>query len=173
MGLALSMRNEAARHPHIAELLGSSNTWDVWAFEERPQVNLEQTQSALIVFVSKGTGVPVSDSSFFKAQEIDIDIWADSTRNPDGSIRVRDADDKIEAITDALNTIFHTVNLSAVGADGQSTGQLRKWGTEQEVQERRALNVLGSTHVASSRLRDVKDQEGARMVTQTYAVVYA
>ena len=171
--LSLAMRNEAVKHPAIASLLGSNSVWDVWAFDQKPEVPIENSQKALIVFVPHGIGVPVSEGTYFKTQTVDIDIWADSTRNPDGTVQVEDADDKIEAITDALNKVFHTVSLSELSPEGLPNGNIRRWGSEQDIANRTAKVILGSTHTSSTKPRDMTDSDGTRMTTLTYAVLYA
>lgn len=171
--LTLAMRNEAVKHSRLTDLLGSSSTWHVWAFDTKPQVPIENTQKALIVFVPHGVGVPVNEGTFFKAQRVDIDIWADCTRNQDGSVRVYDADDKIEAITDELNKIFHTVSLSALNPEGYPTKEMRRWGSSEDIYNKTAKVILGSTHTASTAPRDMTDSEGTRMTTLSYDVLYA
>ena len=162
--LTLAVRNYLAQDEELTALLGSDEDWDTWIFEDYPEVSIENSSKVLVVVAPAGFGamLPTHTAQF---PNIFVDVWADSTRNPDNSTRVRDADDKIDAVWRRIIKNLHTVNLSASDADpvlAGDRGDIRIWGTEEEILTRTGIPILASACTMQT-IDDVKNSEGTRM----------
>ena len=162
--LTHDVRNFLAGDSNLTTLLGSNKLWDTWIFEEAPRAEIENTSKVLVV-VSQGPSGAVNAHNTMKFPSLYIDIWADSTRNPDRSVRTMDADDKIEAVADFIRKNLHTVNLDSTDASYRYTGDagfVQVWGTDEQILERTGVFILGGI-LSEPDYYDVDDAEGTRM----------
>lgn len=163
--LTKAMRNELARDPELTALLGSSATWPTWIFLDEPEVKFENSQKCLIV-VSTYDDM-WAQMNMHNTQEfptVVIDVWADPTRNPDKSVKVKDAEEKINAVGKLIMKHFHTVNMSRPG------GGMLQWGTQTQIDNGTGIWVSGSHFIDGPRTNRVSNVEGALMGSYRYGV---
>lgn len=163
--LTKAMRNELARDPELTALLGSSTTWPTWIFLDKPSVKFENSQKCLIVistYDNMWTQMNLHNTQEFPT--VEIDVWADPTRNPDNSMKVDDAEDKITAVHKLILKHFHTVNMSRPG------GGMLNWGTQAQVDAKTGIWVSASHLIDGPRINDVTNVQGAKVATYRYGV---
>ena len=163
--LTKAMRNELARDPAITALLGSSTTWPTWIFLDKPSVKFENSQKCLIVISTyDNMWTPMNLHNTMEFPTVQIDIWADPTRGTDSSVRVEDAEEKINAVHKLVLKHFHTVDMARPG------GGMLNWGTQAQVDSKTGIWVAGSHLTYGPLIRDVKDVQGALVGSYRYGV---
>jgi len=174
--LSLAARNYLAQDTKLTALLGRSATFTEWIFDTKPYAKIENSQSALIVVSESGNWQPRNQHNTQKYPRLIVDIWADPTRNPDHSVKIDDADRKIDKIRDVLSTHLHLVNPDVNVDDPDWMGAKRYphvWGTQSEIFTRFGVIISGSQELSGPELSDVRDSNGARMGRLTYGVSVA
>lgn len=161
--LTLSIRNYLAQQPEVRELLGSDKTWDTWIFADKPYVKIENTGKAMIVIQIDGGWSAPNDHNTMKFPRVFVDVWADPDRNPDGSVKKPNADDKIAKVHDAVMRYLHTVNMNR-------NGKPLVWGTKQQMDTYTGVVVAGSAKQNEPEYSDVRDGNGARMASSRYGI---
>ena len=163
--LALNIRNELAKDSRIRALVGRDATWtDGWIFTEDIHARLEGTEKCAIVVSEVGTYTTMNAHNTMKFPRIEIDIWADPSRNDDGSVQVHDAKFKIEDIIDIIDQHLHLVDLSA------PNGDLIRWGSEADIAAGKASVIAGSSRIEGPDFRDIADTEGGVMGRYAYGI---
>lgn len=163
--LSLAARNYIAQDAALAPLLGKSQSWPIWVFDERPVgIKFEGFQKCLVVINEDSTWTSPNEHNTLRFPRLIVDIWADPTRNEDRSVRMDDARDKIEVIETVLSKHFHTVDM------GLPSGKIIQWGTAEEIEANAGVFISGSSRRSGPEFRPVKDNEGAWMGTYIYGV---
>jgi hypothetical protein len=163
--LSLAARNTLAQDPAIRAHVGSDSVWtDGWIFDGNIFARIEGSQTCAIVLTETDPYTTMNAHNRMKFPTLAVDIWADPTRNADGSQRRDDADDKIEVLVDLIDKHLHTVNLSGPG------GEFIVWGTAAQVADRTGVTLQGSTRISGPTISDIEDTEGGRMARLTYGV---
>lgn len=162
--LTFAMRNELAKDPSLAALLGSSTKWPQWVFMDKPSVAIENTGKALIVVLPYEPWASMNRHNTQQFPTVIVDIWADPTRNADKSIMTDDAEMKIDAIEKLVLKHFHTANLDLPG------GQTLHWGTATQVSSKTGVWVNGSHLIDGPRYRDVANVPGAKVASYRFGV---
>jgi hypothetical protein len=163
--LTLAIRNELAKVTPLRALLAKSKIWDTYIFDSRPLGGpIEGSQLAQIVVSGTRPYTGANDHNTLRFPQINIDIWADPTRNVDGSVKVDDAKDKIEAIFPHVDRVLHRVDRS-------QSGSVIIWGTAEEVANKTGVVVSGSHRISGDiDYSPVKDSEGTWMGRISYGV---
>lgn len=163
--LSLNVRNFLAQREALTDLLGSSQSWATWIFDQKPVgVKVEGTQKCLIVINEYRPFTSPNEHNTMRFPQITIDIWADPTRNSNKSVKTWDADTKIETIQKQIDAVMHTVDRGTPG------GMPIIWGTAAQVAAKTGSIVAGSTRLDGPDYSDVKDSEGSRMGRLLYGV---
>jgi len=163
--LSLGARNLLAQDPAVRALVGHDSVWtDGWIFDSNIFARIENSQKCAIVLseVTPYTNKNAHNTMDFAT--LAVDVWADPTRNADGSMRRDDADEKIEAVIKAAEKHLHTVALSKPG------GEFHRWGTAAQIADGTAIAILGSTRISGPTFTPIADTEGGVMGRYTYAV---
>ena len=163
--LSLAARNYLAQDPELRALLGRSQSWDTWIFDTKPVgVRIENTSRCMIVINEDGTWAARNEHNTLRFPRLQVDIWADPTRNSDGSVQVYDASDKIERIAKVLDKHLHLTD------PGTSMGMPYIWGTAEEISSKTGVVIAGSHHREGPSLSDVRDTDGTLMGRLVYGV---
>lgn len=163
--LSLAARNHLALDPVLRGLLGKSQTWDTWIFDENPVgVKVENTGRCLIVINEGSPWTSPNEHNTMRFPRLIVDVWADPTRNTDRSVRVFDAKEKIDEIQKRLDKHFHLVD------GGDSHGMPHVWGSLDDLTSGRGVVVTGSTRLTGPEFSSIRDTDGAFMGQFTYGV---
>lgn len=164
--LSLNARNQLAQRVPLTKLLGRSQSWATWIFDERPVgVAVEGTSRCMLVINEARPFTDMNDHNTMRFPQLIVDIWADPTRDPsDKSVSVHDATRKIEAIIPHIDAVMHTVDR------GSANGSILIWGTAEQVAARTGSFVAGSQRIDGPDYSDVKDTDGGKMARLTYGV---
>jgi hypothetical protein len=171
--LTLDARNYLAQDPNLRMLLGRSVSWDTWIFDTKPYAKIENSESSLIVINEAGNWQPRNQHNTERFPRLRVDIWSDPTRNTDKSVKVHDADDKIQAIHAVLTKHLHLVHQSVTRDDPAwmgTPGSTHIWGTDDQIEDKTGSFIVGSTELSGPELVNVTDSQGTRMGTLYYGV---
>lgn len=171
--LTYAARNLLAQDTELTALLGRSLNWPTWIFADKPFVKIENSQRVLIVITQGDPWAPPNPHNTQTFPLLNVDVWADPTRNADKSVKEYDADDKIEAVVKHLNKHFHTVNVGVpydAPAYLGTRGMPRIWGTAEQIAEKTGVVVTGSQRLDGPSLSDMRESEGTRMGRMQYGV---
>lgn len=146
--------NFLVQHPSVTSLVGVDDLGDPMIYANRPEATIENTQTSMIVITSD-SGWGANDHNTARFPILYVDIWSDPTRNPDNSVRRKDADLKIEDVYEAVDKLLHRVNNSEPG------GKSIMWGTEEELEARTGVRIISSTRQNEPDIRPAFDDEGA------------
>ncbi len=173
--LSLAARNLLVQDQDIKNAVGTSSMWPQWVFEDRPMVLLEFSQSVMIVLNEVGSWSASEQNFNVRYPILQVDVWADPTRNSDNTVRMYDAADKIEAVFPFLNRYFNT-STSDVPPDAPAfwgtPGGFRRWGTAEEIAIGGGITVLNSeARTSSFDYSDIADIDGGVMGRLTYGLI--
>lgn len=144
----------------VTSLLGSDDLGP-WLFANQPEATIENTGDVMVVITSTN-GWGANDHNTARFPVLTIDIWADPTRNPDRSVKRKDADLKIEAVFLAIDKYLHLTNKSVPG------GASVMWGTATEIANRTGQRIIESSRQNEPELSPAFDDEGALMGRFSY-----
>jgi hypothetical protein len=163
--LSLGIRNLLSQDTALRSLLGRSVSWDTWIFSDDPVgVKVEGTQKCLIVVTENGTWSPPNSYNTQRFPRVFVDIWADPTRNSNGSVKISDAKDKIEVIVKRVNSHLHTVDQA------RPNGMPLIWGTAEQIADKTGVVVNGSQQLDGPDYSPIRDSAGSFMGRLTYGV---
>lgn len=163
--LSLAVRNLLAQDEGLKALLGRSASWDTWIFDQKPvNVKIENTSKCFIVINESGTWAPPNLHNTMLFPRLIIDVWADPTRNANKTVQKFDAQNKVGAIQKFLDKHLHTVD------PGTPSGEVRIWGTEEEIAAKTGVVVTGSQRLTGPDFSPIRDSEGSVMGSYTYGV---
>lgn len=163
--LTLAARNYLAQDTLLRAQLGRSVSWDTWVFDTNPlNVKVEGTSKCLIVVNEDGTWTSPNDHNTMRFPKLNIDVWADPTRNDDKSVRLWDADTKIEAIQKNLDRLLHLVD------PGTFQGMPMIWGTASQMAAQTGVVIAGCLRLSGPDLTPIRDSDGSFMGRLTYGV---
>lgn len=157
------MANELQKDPEICALVGGSVTFPNWIFDSRNYAKVENSQTSMVVISQSGQWAPPNEYNTQRFPRVFIDVWSDPTRNPDMSVRMDDADEKIDAVHALISKHFHTVSM-------HMNGLPIVWGSEEDIAEGRGVYVSGSSRQQESDYNDIANGNGGRMGTAVYGV---
>ena len=163
--LALAARNYLAEKTDLTALLGSSAVFPAWIFVDTPEVNIESTGKAMVVVSVLDGWAGANEHNTAAFPRITIDIWVDPTRNPDGSVRRKDAKARAEVIYKSINKYLHLVSKSL--PDGSSIF----WGTLPQIENKTGVRIVSSVRDAEPSYAPAFDDQGAYMATLRYNVI--
>jgi len=151
--------NYLLQQPSVVSTVGADSEGP-WIFSGRPDATIENTGEAMIVVnVDNGWGANTHNTARFPV--ITIDIWADPTRNPDLSVRTKDADLKAEAVYLAVDPFLHLVNAN-IG------GEFIFFGTPEQIANKTGVRIISSSRNDEPSYRPALNDEGAVLATVTY-----
>ena len=163
--LSLAARNYLAQDPELRALLGRSQSWDTWIFDTKPVgVRIENTSRCMIVINESGTWTTRNEHNTMRFPQLQVDIWADPTRNSDLSVQVYDASDKIERIAKVLDKHLHLTDPGTV------LGRPYVWGTAEQVLAKTGVVIAGCFHRDGPTISDVRETDGTLMGRLVYGV---
>ena len=163
--LSLAIRNLLAQDTQLRALLGRSLSWDTWVFDTNPvNVRVENTGKCLIVVSEEGTWTFPNQHNTMRFPKINVDIWADPTRNSDRTIQLFNAETKIEEIQKLVDAHLHLVDPST------SAGMPYIWGTADEIAAQTGVLVVGSQRLSGPDIYPIQDSEGSFMGRIAYGV---
>ncbi len=175
--LTLAVRNFVVQDPALQALdimgkdTGADIVWPLWVWADRPQRLIENTQKCGIVFSVGRPWTAPNGHNTMKFPTLVMDIWADPTRNSDGSVKKRDAEAKIEIVADVINKLLHNVN-DALPTDAPVwmgvRGITRIWGTASEIMNRTGYFVFSSKQASGPEFSDMANNDGGQMGRYTY-----
>jgi len=152
--LAYAARNLLAQFPSVTSLLGVDELDDPMLYPNRPEATVENTGKCLVVIrVDGGWGANQHNTARFPT--LVVDIWADPTRNSDGSVQMQDASLKAEAVFKAIDKILHQVNNSLPG------GGAIYWGTLTQITNKTGVRITSSSRTNDPDERPAFDDQGA------------
>lgn len=161
--LTLSVRNFLAQQPDVTALLGSSPNWDTWIFADQPWAKVENSSSAMVVIQQDDQWAVPNEHNTMKFPRLFVDVWADPSRNADKSIRVRDADDRILKIQEAIFRHMHTVSMNYGGMP-------ICWGTAEQMANYTGVLISGSSRKQETKFSPMANNDGGRMGSCVYGV---
>jgi len=163
--LSLAVRNLLAQDQGLRALLGRSQSWDTWIFDEHPvNVKVENTGRCLIVVNEEDTWTTPNQHNTMRFPRLFVDIWADPTRNSDKSIKKFDAKKKIEDIQAFVDKHLHLVD------SGTPSGEIYIWGTAEQIASKTGVPITGSQRLDGPTFSPISNAEGAYMGRLTYGV---
>lgn len=162
--LDLAARNLLASQPSVIALIGTAPDWGPAVFNDEPTVTVENSQKALIVVTESGSWAGANLHNTASFPRLIVDIWADPDRNPDKSVRVQNAKEKINAVHKEVKKFLHTVNMS------DDEGRPIMWGTPEQIEDRTGYRIHGSQFLTGPEFYPVRDGNGAFMGTFIYGV---
>lgn len=148
------------------------------AFEGKPTVQLDRTSGAGFLVFTVGDGWNSMNShNTLRFPTVHLDVWCSPLRNQDGSVKVFDADNRIEKIINAILPYFHNPNPDVAGTEGSPLipymgrpSEIRYWGTQYQISTRTGVPILHSYCGEEPEFRDVSDAVGARMARISFHV---
>ena len=162
--LALAARNFLAQQSSVTSLLGSDPLWSTWIFTDSPQALVENSGTCLIVISEEGGWAGANDYNTARFPRLQLDIWADPTRNPDGSVQKLDAKLKIEAVYKSVDKYLHLVDNSLPG------GVFHRWGTAAQIAGGTAHRIISSKRSGEPNYSPTFDNKGGQMARLYYNV---
>lgn len=162
--LAYDVRNYLAQQKDLTDLLASSPNWGTWIYADKPLGKIENTGKALVVISENGSSDSSNSHNTLAFPRLYVDVWADPTRNPDGSVRQQDADIKIGKIHKLLSKYLHLVD------NGTRQGMPICWGNQAQMLTYTGSLINSSQRDGEPTYYDVADGNGARMGSVTYSV---
>lgn len=163
--LSLAVQRTLARDTELTSLLAKSAILGPWVFDEKPTgAKIERTQKCLIVINEGPQWTSPNTHNTLKFPTLLVDIWADPTRNPDGSVQLEDAKAKIEAIQKQVDRVLNLID------SGTPAGGLWIFGTEAQVTSKTGVAVSESKRSSGPEYAEVTDSEGSWMGRLTYNV---
>lgn len=166
--LAFDIQNYLRQQDDLVAMVGKSQNFPVWIWADKPLGKIEgygkvaPQRSALIVITENNGWAQSNAHNTLRFPRVYVDVWADPTRNPDGSVRVQDADDKIDAIQRKVMKYLHLVDM------GGPNGMPVCWGTAEQMATFTGSILSSSSKNQDPVYSDVRDGDGARMGTATY-----
>jgi hypothetical protein len=176
--IAMAARNMLLQAPKIKQLvadnlIGNSTEYPLgWIFHKVPRVHIEKKNHTSLIIVTRGdewTDPNSHNTALFPT--LYVDVWADPTRNPDGSLKRDDADEVIDAVGAAVAHYMHTPNqdVPSMTFDPEAAfqglpGMPRYWGTASQIADKTGVPIISS--LARTRMPeyfDVEGGDGARM----------
>lgn len=161
--LTYAARNFLVQFPEITQLLAVDSLGDPMIYPNRPESTVENTQKCMIVITST-EGWGSNDHNTARFPILVVDIWADPTRNPDMSVKMKDSDLKIEAVYAAVDRRLHRVD------GGQPGGGSIFWGTPSEIAAKTGVRIISSKRQNEPDIQPAFDSEGALMGRVRYYV---
>lgn len=140
--LAHAAQNMLAQKSSVTSLLGSNAIWSTWIFVDSPNAMVENTQSCLVVISQNGSWANANDHNTARFPQLIVDVWADPTRNSDGSVKKPDAKNKVVRVFDQIDKYLHLVNKS--NPDGSSI----VWGTASEIANKTGVRISDSVRAS-------------------------
>ena len=162
--LALAARNYLAEKSDLTALLGSNGLFPTWIFVDSPEENIETTGKAMVVISVLDGWAGANEHNTARFPRLTVDIWVDPTRNPDGSVRKKDAKIRAEAIYKVIDKYLHLVSKSL--PDGSSIF----WGTPAQIADKTGTRVVSSVRDGEPSYSPAFDDQGAYMATLRYNV---
>lgn len=162
--LAYAARNFLAQQSSVTSLLGDDALWDTWIFVDAPQALVEKSQTCLIVITEENGWANANDYNTARFPRLQLDIWADPTRNADGSVQKKDAKLKIEAVYNAVDKYLHLVDNSL------PSGAFHKWGTAAQIANGTAKRIVSSKRSGEPSYSATFDNTGGYMARLYYNV---
>ncbi len=163
--LSLAVQRTLARDTALTSLLAKSTILGPWVFDEKPTgAKIEGTQKCLIVINEGPQWTSPNTHNTLKFPTLYVDIWADPTRNDDGSVRVENAKNKIENIQKQVDRILNRMD------SGTDAGGLIIFGTAAQVSTKSGVAVASSKRMAGPVYSEVTDSLGSWMGRLTYSI---
>lgn len=182
--LSLAATNMTPLLPPVQALvtagtLGSDPEWPTgWVFDNHIPARIldDKSETALIVF-SQRTWQDANEHNTAKFPLLVMDIWAAPLKDSQNSIVEYNAEDIIEDVFDAIFPYFHTVNKDVPGNTGDSEipymgspGQIRYWGTADQIASKTGYPIFSSTSVGIEDFRPVESGNGAMFRRHTFGI---
>lgn len=136
-------QGEPAAALDATDLLGRDALWPRWIWEERIQGTIENSQKVAIVLSLNGTWTNPNSFNTLQFPRLQVDIWADPTRNSDNSVQLQDAKSKVYDTYMAIRPFLHNI-----------TPDIAFWDT---------TRVISSLVSADPTYNPVRDGNGACM----------
>jgi len=152
--LVYAARNFLVQQSSVTDLLGIDDLGDPMIYANQPEATIENTGTSMIVITSTtGWGANAHNTARFPT--LFVDIWSDPTRNPDNSVKRKDADLKLEKVYEAVDKFLHRVSNSEPG------GRSVMWGTATELANRTGLRIISSVRKGEPEINPAFNDEGA------------
>lgn len=161
--LAYAVQNFLLQHSAVTDLLLVDSLGDPAIYVNSPEATIENTGKSMVV-INTETGWGANPHNTARFPTIVIDIWSDPTRNPDKSVKRKDADLKAEDIYLAVDKLLHLVDASIPG------GGAVYWGTPSQVEQKTGVRVISSSRQNEPSERPAFDNQGAVVWTVRYDV---
>ena len=158
---------------NVLALVGRDQSAGPWIADQKPFFLIENSQAVGIVINEADEWDAPNTYNSQNFPRLQVGIWADASRNRDGSVARRDADDKIAAVQKLIEVHFHTKNTDVPpGAPAWwgPAGMPRMWGTAAQIQARTGVPILGSERLVGTLTSDIADVEGGRMRRLRYGI---
>lgn len=159
----------------VLALVGNSDDDGLgpWIADQTPFFLIENSQRVGVVINEADEWDAPNPHNSQQFPRLQVDIWADPTRNWDNSVARYDADDKIDAVQRLIEVHFHTKNLD-VPSDAPewwgAVGYPRVWGNAEQIAHRSGITIFGSERQVGTLTSPIADVEGGRMRRLRYGV---
>ena len=146
-------------------MLARSTKWDTWIFDENPVGSKIENTSKCLIVVTEGeawSGANDHNTAWFPT--LNVDVWADPTRNENGSIKLYDAKTKIERIARVVDRHLNRKHPWEKGIP-------LIWGTAEEISAKTGVVVATCLRASGNIVYSpIRDTEGAWMGRITYNI---
>ena len=98
----------------VQAVLGSSDIYPTWVFQDRPYAPVEGSQRVAVVLSWAGSWTTPNTHNTMKFPRLRVEFLGDPTRGETGQTRVQDARNKIALAHEAVDKVLHRVDGSDV-----------------------------------------------------------
>jgi hypothetical protein len=154
-----------------AQSAQNTTSWDHWLFNDTPKIRIENTEQSMIVLTNAGGWASPNQHNTMRFPRLCVDAWSDPTRAIDGSPKLDDAKDKIEAIFNEVNRLLHRTKNSIPDPANPGQSMPLMWGTPAELLAHTGLRLSGSQALDSEpALSPVSGGNGAWMGRKYFGI---
>lgn len=138
--------------------IGQDQAWvNGWIWDSQLEDRIEGSEKCAIVVSYAGPWGSPLEGNTVRFPAVVVDIWADPTRNEDGSVYEHDAKAKCFRIYDRVDRALHLVNRDREDGGAIFFGLTR---------------IFSSERLADPDLQWVSDSNGARMLRGRYGITH-
>lgn len=155
--LASACRGFLTQQPEIYNVLGSDEIWDIWLFQEKLYVNVEQSQSVACVLKQQGSWTSPNMHNTARFPRLITEFYADPDRDERQNNEFPlSAKDKILRAHVVLDRFLHFARMT------------EQWWPD--IAAPGAMRILNSSRQGELEFVEVPDGDGMMRGQVTYAV---
>jgi hypothetical protein len=155
--LVAAARGYLALQPELYSVLGSSQDWDIWLFQEKSYVRVESSQQTACVLKQMGSWTSPNSWNHMRFPRLQVEFWADPDRDEKANnAEPLSAKDKILAAHNVIDNFLHFTMLS------------EQWWPE--ISATAPMRILNSTRQGELEFAEVPDGDGLMRAIVFYAI---